>query len=110
MDISTASLDLGPLDYLKSAGAFRPLEGHPQALRPAALPDQELLRRVAWEIGERQAADRFTPAGCHVALAMVHATQGFLHWRILHDWVERKAGERAADWDGCRMIVRLYDV
>jgi glycosyltransferase involved in cell wall biosynthesis len=110
MDISTASLDLGPLDYLKSAGAFRPLEGHPQALRPAGLPDQELLRRVAWEIGERQAADRFTPRVCHVSLAMVHSTQGFVHWRILHDWVEQKAGERAADWDGCRMIVRLYDV
>ncbi len=110
MDISTASLDFGPVDYLAAAGILRPLEGHPVALRPVGLPDQDLLRRVAWEIGEQRPADRYTPPSSHVGLAMVHPTFGFVHWRILHDWVEHTARQRADAWDGSRMIVRLYDV
>jgi glycosyltransferase involved in cell wall biosynthesis len=110
MDISTASLDFGPMDYLASAGVLRSLEGHPVALRPVGRPDQELLRRVAWEIGEKHPADEYVPPGCHVGMAMVHPTHGFVHWRILHEWVQstRRAHENA--WDGCRMIVRVYDV
>jgi glycosyltransferase involved in cell wall biosynthesis len=110
MDISTASLDFGPVDYLASAGLLRPVEGHPAVLRPVPRPDQELLRQVAWEIGERHCADSYTPPSCHVGLAMVNPVQGFVYWRILHDWVEKTAGSHADTWDGCRMIVRLYDV
>jgi glycogen(starch) synthase len=110
MDISTASLDFGPMDYLAAASILRPLEGSPVALRPAHRPDHELLRRVAWDIGERRSAECYTPPAGHVGLAMVHPTQGFVHWRILHDWVEGTARGRGGDWDGSRMIVRVYDV
>src|SRR5262245_53358165 len=110
MDISTASLDLGPLHYLGSAGGARPLEGVPVALRPISPPDGEKLRRVAWEIGEGRPGEAYAPAGNHAGLAMVHPTQGFAYWRILHGWVEQTARARAGSWDGSRPILRLYDV
>ena len=65
---------------------------------------------VAWEIGERRPADSYTPPSSNVGLAMVHPTHGFVHWRILHDWVESTARARGGAWDGCRMVVRIYDV
>jgi len=56
MDISTASLDFGSMDYLVSAGSLRSLEGPAILSRTALRPDQDYLRRVAWEIGERRHA------------------------------------------------------
>src|SRR5262249_25954645 len=34
----------------------------------------------------------------------------FAYWRLLHSWVEQTAGRRASDWDGSRLILRLYDI
>jgi glycosyltransferase involved in cell wall biosynthesis len=110
MDISTASLDLGPADYLSSLGAVRTLETVPAALKPIGPPDPEHLRRCAWEIGERRAAERYTPPASHVGLAMVHPSGGFAYWRMLHDQVEQMARSRGGDWDGSRPMLRLYDV
>src|SRR5262245_44768958 len=102
MDISTASLDLASRDYQAAAGTHRGLEGTPAALKPAGLPDRELLQRIAWEIGERRTGDSFVPPNNHVGLGMVHPSQGFAHWRLLHDWVEQNRQARGHDWDGCR--------
>jgi glycosyltransferase involved in cell wall biosynthesis len=110
MDISTASLDLGPVDYLSSLGAIRALEGTPVLMRPVGPPEQEYLRRAAWEIGERCAGDGYVPPGNHVGLAMVHPTQGFVYWRLLPGWVDEVARSRGGAWDGSRPVVRLYDV
>jgi glycogen(starch) synthase len=41
---------------------------------------------------------------------MVFPTQGFAYWRILHDWVEQTRHRKGGGWDGCRMVLRLYDV
>jgi glycosyltransferase involved in cell wall biosynthesis len=108
MDVSTASLELGPVDFLGSAGTLRS-EVQPEALTPGA-PDPDWLRRVAWEIGERRALDAHTPGHNLVGLAMVHPTHGFAYWRLTHDWVEQVRSSRHDRWDGCRMILRLYDV
>lgn len=110
MDISTASLDLRPSDYTHPGGVAHSYEGPSGTPRTAGTAEQEFLRRVAWEIGEKHAADHFTPPVNHVALGMVHPTQGFAHWRIRHQWVEDTARARAAHWDGSRPILRLYDV
>ena len=80
------------------------------AMRRAGPRDVEFLRRCAWEIGERRAAEGYAPQVNHVGLAMVNPTQGFIHWHILPEWVEQ-ARERSRDsWHHCRMVVRLYDV
>src|SRR5262245_53226832 len=97
MDISTASLDLGPVDYLGAAGAYRHLE-QPVALRPISAPEPEQLRRIAWEIGERRCGDAYAPRSSHVGLAMVHPTQGFAYWQILPGWVEQTARSRRSSW------------
>src|SRR3954465_13093152 len=103
MDVSIASLELGPVDFLGSAGTLRS-EGRPEALTPGA-PDPDWLRRVAWEIGERRALDAHTPGHNLVGLAMVHPTHGLAYWRLLHDWVEQVRSARQQRWDGCRMIL-----
>jgi glycosyltransferase involved in cell wall biosynthesis len=72
--------------------------------------DAETLRRLAWEIGERKAADAFVPVENHVGLAAVTPTQGFAHWRIRQDWVDEAARRRGAAWHHCRLVLRLYDV
>jgi hypothetical protein len=46
----------------------------------------------------------------HVGLAMVHPTHGFAHWRILPGWAHQAAQSRGPAWDGCRPVLRLYDV
>ena len=80
------------------------------AMRRAGPRDVESLRRCAWEIGERRAAEGYAPQVNHVGLAMVNPTQGFIHWHMLPEWVEQ-ARERSRDsWHHCRMVVRLYDV
>ena len=79
-------------------------------MRRAGPRDVESLRRCAWEIGERRAAEGYAPQVNHVGLAMVNPTQGFIHWHILPEWVEQ-ARERSRDsWHHCRMVVRLYDI
>jgi glycosyltransferase involved in cell wall biosynthesis len=110
MDISTASLDLSPTDYLTAAGAARPLDGGAIVQRHPAPLDPEQLRRCAWEIGERRPAEHYTPPASHVGLAMVHPGQGFAYWRVLHDWVEQTARAKGGDWAGSRPVLRLYDV
>jgi glycogen(starch) synthase len=72
--------------------------------------DVDFLRRCAWEIGERRAADHFTPPASHVGLAMVTPYQGFAHWRILPEWVDATARQRGSAWHDCRLVLRLYDV
>ncbi|MBN1910438.1 MAG: glycosyltransferase [Pirellulales bacterium] len=72
--------------------------------------DKEFLREVAWDISERKPAEAFTPAGNHVALAMVHPCRGFAHWRISHEWIEETRRRREDAWNGCQMVLRLYDV
>jgi glycosyltransferase involved in cell wall biosynthesis len=73
-------------------------------------PDQETLRRVGWDIGALRPADAFTPSHSHVGLAAVDPYHGFVHWRLLHSWVEQTAGRKGDAWRDCRMVVRLYDV
>jgi glycosyltransferase involved in cell wall biosynthesis len=109
MEISTASLDLGPVDYLASAGAARRFEGVTVAPRHHP-PDAERLRRCAWEIGERRLSECYAPPESHVGLAMVNPTEGFAYWRILNGWMEQIARTRSDQWDGSRPILRLYDV
>jgi glycosyltransferase involved in cell wall biosynthesis len=41
---------------------------------------------------------------------MVHPTQGFAYWRILHSWMDEVARTRGDRWHGSRPILRLYDV
>jgi glycogen(starch) synthase len=107
MDISTAVLDSGFVDHLL------PGESRPVYSAVARLPvrtDAEFLREVAWELGERRPGDAWVPAASHVGLAMVHPTQGFAYWRILHSWMEQIARECGGAWDGSRPVLRLYDV
>src|SRR4051812_30153782 len=82
----------------------------PVADRPAAPLDAEVLRRCAWDIGERRAAEAHQPAVNHVGLAMVAPYQGFAHWRIRQEWVDGIAQERGGAWHHCRLVLRLYDV
>ena len=77
---------------------------------PACHRDAELLRRYAWEIGEKRLADSYIPATSHVGLAMVSPSEGFAHWRILPGWVEQTARHKGDAWRHCRMVLRLYDV
>jgi glycosyltransferase involved in cell wall biosynthesis len=78
--------------------------------KAAARPDPEALRRLAWEIGERRPADAHFPAAAHVGLAAVSPGEGFAHWRVPQEWVERTAREKGAAWHNCRLVLRLYDV
>jgi glycogen(starch) synthase len=72
--------------------------------------DPEFLRHCAWEIGERKAAEAYTPGGNHVGLAMVAPCHGFAHWRILPEWIEQTAWQRGGAWHHCRLVLRLYNV
>jgi hypothetical protein len=78
--------------------------------RLARPPQGEVLRRWAWEIGEKRAADSYVPPCCHVGLAMVAPYEGFVYWRLLPEWIEQTARQRGDAWHHCRMVVRLYDV
>jgi glycosyltransferase involved in cell wall biosynthesis len=73
-------------------------------------PDAEFLRRCAWEIGERRAAEAYLPSAGHVGLAAVTPYRGFAHWRVLPEWVNWTAHQKSDAWHDCRMILRLYDV
>src|SRR4051812_17903908 len=110
MDISTASLNLVPADYVAASGLVFPFEGGPLSARPSGPPDPEYLRQTGWEIGERRHGDGFTPTHNHVGLGMVPPTRGFAHWRMLHSWVDQVARSRGNAWEGSRPILRLYDV
>jgi glycosyltransferase involved in cell wall biosynthesis len=108
MDISTAVMELGPVDCLVPSGEYRTADG-PSPRLPAR-PDAEFLRGMGWEIGESRPGDAYTPPDSHVTLAMVNPHHGFAHWRIRLDWVEQTARERGRAWDGSRPVLRLYDV
>lgn len=83
---------------------------HAPPLPPVPPPDPEILQKCAWEIGADRAADRFTPTHCHISVGMMAPTQGYLHWRILPEWIDQTAQERQDVWQHSRMIVRIYDV
>jgi glycosyltransferase involved in cell wall biosynthesis len=71
---------------------------------------QESLREIAWAVGEKKPLDSFMPTDAHAALAFVNPKQGFVHWRLKHDWIEKVSREKGGAWDKCRMVVRVYDV
>lgn len=71
---------------------------------------QESLRECAWVIGEKHPAHSYTPPESHVAAGTVHPRQGFVHWRIKQEWIERIAREKSQAWNRSRMVVRVYDV
>jgi glycosyltransferase involved in cell wall biosynthesis len=72
--------------------------------------DQDAMRRYAWQISEARPADHFSPPAGHVALAPVAPCEGFAHWRILEEWVDRAARQKGNAWRNCRLVLRLYDV
>ena len=82
----------------------------PSPTPPPPPPDPEVLRQIAWEIGERKAADKYVPTLSHVGLAMATPHQGYAHWRILSEWIEETKRSRGGAWHNCRMVLRLYDV
>jgi glycogen(starch) synthase len=104
----------GFLDLAPAAPAARPIRTAPgvdadgRGTPPAVTP--ESLRRVAWEIGERRPADHHVPAGAHVGLAAVSPGEGFAHWHIPSEWVERTARQKGGAWYHCRLVLRIYDV
>ncbi len=79
-------------------------------MKPSDSLKQDSLRRIAWEISEQHPAERFQPSWNHVGLAMVDPFNGFVHWRVLHSWVEQNCGWRGDAWRDCQMIIRLYDI
>jgi glycosyltransferase involved in cell wall biosynthesis len=82
---------------------------HHKAVVPPC-PDPEVLRRVAWEIGEQRPANAYAPPGNHVGLAMVSPYQGFAHWRIRQAWIDQTAWSKGSLWNQCQLVLRLYDV
>jgi glycosyltransferase involved in cell wall biosynthesis len=84
----------------------------PEVLLPTlpAIPTQETMRRVGWEIGERKPAALYVPESSHLALHWVAPKHGFAHWRIKPEWIDTIAKERGPAWNNCRMLLRLYDV
>src|SRR6266849_4027726 len=110
--LTNGFLDNGLVDFgavepqVRQAKKFSALEanGHP---RPC---DAEFLCRCAWEIGEKKPAAAYCPTENHAGLAAVTPSQGFAHWRILSEWVDRSAREKGDAWHHCRLIMRLYDV
>jgi glycosyltransferase involved in cell wall biosynthesis len=113
MDTGLGFLDLGTCpshSWSPERTAALDRDDRPAAGPWARVPDQEVLRHVAWEIGEKRPADAFTPTVNHVGVAMVTPTQGFAHWRILPGWVDQTAWHKGNAWRDCRLILRLYDV
>lgn len=110
MDISTASLDVGATELPAKPGVLRSREGVPTSAQLTTPPDQETLRRIAWDIGEQHSLGRFCPPNNFVGLAMVHPVQGFAYWRLLPEWIDQVRQSRVHRWDGSRPILRLYDV
>jgi glycosyltransferase involved in cell wall biosynthesis len=86
------------------------LNGFVSRARSARPPDPEVLRRVAWDIGQARAADAHVPLANHVGLAMVSPYQGFAHWRIRQEWIDQTAWSKGEGWRDCRLVLRLYDV
>ncbi len=76
----------------------------------AAPPEQETLRRVAWEIGEKKPAEAYVPPDNHAGLALVSPGHGYAHWRIRPEWIDQVARSKGGAWHNCRLILRLYDV
>ncbi len=87
-----------------------PANGDGNGATHTDLLDPESLRRCAWEVGEGKPLDNFRPAANHVGLAMVEPRQGFAHWHILPEWVDRTARQKGDAWHHCRPVLRLYDV
>ena len=84
-----------------------PVVPMPVVMQPA--PTQDAMRKCAWQIGEAKPAEKFQPAGNHVSLSMVNPRQGFAHWRIRPEWIEKVSREKGGAWNNCRLVIRLYD-
>jgi glycosyltransferase involved in cell wall biosynthesis len=85
------------------------LNGYHKKAAPRTF-DAEVLRSIAWDIGESRAADSYSPQHNHVGLATVTPAGGFAHWRILPEWVNQTAVRKGDAWHHCRLVLRLYDV
>ena len=77
---------------------------------PVETPSMDAMRECAWEAGNYSVEQRFLPVASHVALAAVSPKSGFIHWRMLHSWIEDTARRKGGAWHQCRMILRVYDV
>jgi glycosyltransferase involved in cell wall biosynthesis len=102
-----------PLMSVLTNGVFEAPAGFVVRLAPKpirASREPEALRRCAWEIGEERPADGYTPPESYAGLASVSPYEGFAHWHLVHAWVEATQRQRGNAWDGCRPILRLYDV
>jgi glycosyltransferase involved in cell wall biosynthesis len=72
--------------------------------------DVETLRRHAWEIGERRAHTKYLCPDTYLNLCVASPGQAFVVWRLQPGWVESTAQRKGNQWDGARLVVRLYDV
>lgn len=72
--------------------------------------DVETLRRHAWEIGERRAHSRYVCPDTYLNLCVASPGQAFVVWRVQPGWVESTARSKGRQWDGARLLVRMYDV
>jgi glycogen(starch) synthase len=106
LDLATAEARAGRI----AAGAEPGAEEQVFTASPPPPPSPEHLRHVAWAIGERHPAATYAPAEAHVGLGPVSPAEGFAHWRIPHEWVERTAARKGGAWHHCRPVLRLYDV
>lgn len=110
----SALLEHATLPSLTWDGAKLNGNGHhadrPQAAPAYTPPDAETLRQVAWDVGQEKPAEAYAPADNHVGLAMVNPHQGYAHYRIRQEWIDRVARERGPAWNNCRLVLRVYDV
>jgi glycosyltransferase involved in cell wall biosynthesis len=85
---------------------------HPEGVAPkkSTPPQPDYLRACAWQVAEHKPAEGYVPQNSHCALAIISPTQGFAHWRMLQDWIDKTAREKGGAWHHCRMVLRLYDV
>ncbi len=93
-----------------AAGAEPDAEDQVFTAPPTPAPSPEQLRHIAWAIGERRPADSYAAPDAHVGLGPVSPSEGFAHWRMPHDWVERTASRKGWAWHNSRPVLRLYDV
>ncbi len=84
--------------------------GDNAAASPLPEYDIEALRRYAWEIGERHAHTQYACPDSYLNLCVASPGQAFVVWRLQPSWVEASANRKAGQWDGARLLIRLYDV
>jgi len=110
-------------EKIRASGRFRmenPETSNPPVVSNDDLPvlseeniDQllaESLRRCAWEVGENNPEQLYTPPANHAGLMIVSPRCGFAHWRITQNWIDKVSQERGGAWKNCRLLLKLYDV